>query len=328
MKKSILITVILSLLFMLGCNQKQKEDFVLLESNLTDEDSKLLFLDSNLKEIETKVIKSNGLTSLINDEEKLLSISPYKSEYITVSKDEIDITDSKLPHPLFMIPFNNEKMFVYNYDKENDMNYYTYKMEGRKGSEPFRLKGIPFSITSDKKSLFIYSRDFTEPIENQFTLSVVDTIDNSIVKELVIDGPLVSSDLSVHDNQLYISLVDMDNGDSYIYTLNLENWQLEIKKLKEKNILGVYIQKNNVYAIYSNSGKSLLIKYNNDFSKLLESTEIGYTIEKPKFSKDMMYFISNKDDNSTFLSFDLKKLKINNVTEIPSSIIDYVILSQ
>jgi len=57
------------------------------------------------------------------------------------------------------------------------------------------------------------------------------------------------------------------------------------------------------------SGKSLLIKYNNDFSNVLESSEIGYTIEKSKFSKDMMYFISKKDDNFTFSSFDLKNLK-------------------
>lgn len=329
LKRQIILLTVFSLVFIFGCSDNGKrpnEQIVLLESNLSNKESKLIYLDNNFSNVKTKKINTNGLMTLKSFEEDLFILGPYNSEIVKVIEEEIDISNSQLPHPLYITSFKNEKLMVYNYDSKKDMNYYTYKKEGETEKDALRLKGIPFAVLSNQNYLYIYSRDLTELPENQFSLNIIDSLDYRVVREVKIKGPLISSSLFVDDNKLYISLADIEKGDSFVYILNLDNWEEEYRKLPEKNVVGLYKKDNYMYAINSLIEETLITKYNSDFSEAIESTRLNHNIEKPKFMNSDLYYIYENEEVASFYSFNLEDFKIEKEIAISNLITDYVII--
>lgn len=332
-KKACFISIIL--LVITGCTfeKNKNSDVFLLESTFNDK-SKLVLMNKDLN-LEKKItINEPALEHLVVEgNDKVQIPASYTSKMISVSdKEEVSIHNSNLPNPLFYLKFNVGTLTIYNYDKQNNPDYYTYEFKYKKREKLIkRIKGIPFNVASTEDKAYVFSRDMNQEIEHQFSIIEIDLKTGTILNNTRLDEALVANDMQIVDNTLYIALnnfVDEDNKNSSrffskLYAYDLKTWSKKEIPLKTNNLTQILPNhQGDFIAVHPSSSSTLMVQYKNNKPSKTYKLKSSTTLARKE--GDLVYLLDNENDPSIKV-YDLNKSKFIDKQKVSKDTQDFVL---
>lgn len=323
------ITIICILLSILtGCTN-HREFIAVLSSDLDSNNSEVTILDKELDNIKTKNINESGLTQISYDEEEYKILSSYNSKIITLSNGKVKKQNSSLPYPLFNIYNNNWELMVYNFDKKNDINFYTYELKKSSGElVSKRLEGIPFSVQEYGEKIYTVARNMNEPIDKQFSLNILSTKDLRVLKKVKLDIPYALSDMNIKHNKIYLTMFNLEEGkqnESKVLIYDLKSNELKEIHLKYDNGNEVIPLKEGFLIKHNTSKNTTTFVLYNDNYRYQTELKINKAIIKTKYWQDSLYYLT---ESKTLEKYNLKQKKVTNSIKLKDNTNDFLIINQ